>query len=191
MGDSAELCDLVRRCVERDPIAWGDFVDRFTPLVFGVLRSYQLSRHEREDVAQAAWVRVIQHMHRLKEPERAAGWLVVITRNEALKYLTRDCRLVPMGGMEDFERMSPSVAGAEERALSIVQAQDVASLVDELSTQDQRLLGMLMAEPPYSYDQISRVLDIPRGSIGPMRARCFARLRRKLDDRCESIADAV
>ncbi|MGH3974875.1 MAG: hypothetical protein ACRDS9_16335, partial [Pseudonocardiaceae bacterium] len=45
---------------------------------------------------------------------------------------------------------------------------------------DQDLLAFLVAEPPMPYTEISRRLGVPLGSIGPIRARCFARLRREL-----------
>ena len=41
----------------------------------------------------------------------------------------------------------------------------------------QRLLEMLMADPPASYAEISDQLGLPVGSIGPTRGRCLARLR--------------
>jgi len=41
----------------------------------------------------------------------------------------------------------------------------------------QRLLELLMADPPSSYTEISDELGIPVGSIGPTRGRCLARLR--------------
>ena len=49
-----------------------------------------------------------------------------------------------------------------------------------LSRRDQDLLTLLIVEPPLPYTEISRRLGIPIGSIGPTRARCFARLRREL-----------
>jgi DNA-directed RNA polymerase specialized sigma24 family protein len=39
-------------------------------------------------------------------------------------------------------------------------------------------MRMLIAEPAPSYAEISAALDIPVGSIGPIRQRCLARLRR-------------
>ena len=41
----------------------------------------------------------------------------------------------------------------------------------------QRLLEMLMADPPASYADISDELELPMGSIGPTRGRCLAQLR--------------
>ena len=51
-----------------------------------------------------------------------------------------------------------------------------------LRKSDQALLRLLLAEPRPAYEEISAVLDIPIGSIGPTRARALERLRRELDD---------
>ena len=42
----------------------------------------------------------------------------------------------------------------------------------------QRLLAILMEDPPVPYAQISARLGIPVGSIGPTRRRCLDKLRR-------------
>jgi len=34
-----------------------------------------------------------------------------------------------------------------------------------------------LADPPLSYDEISQQLGMPKGSIGPTRARCLEALR--------------
>ena len=47
-----------------------------------------------------------------------------------------------------------------------------------LSVKDQQLLAMLFADPPKPYKEISSVLGIPVGAIGPTRARCLTRARR-------------
>ena len=42
----------------------------------------------------------------------------------------------------------------------------------------QRLLTLLIADPPVPYAEISARLGIPAGSIGPNRRRCLDRLSR-------------
>jgi DNA-directed RNA polymerase specialized sigma24 family protein len=42
----------------------------------------------------------------------------------------------------------------------------------------QRLIAMLIEDPPVPYAQISAQLGIPVGSIGPSRGRCLEKLRR-------------
>jgi DNA-directed RNA polymerase specialized sigma24 family protein len=46
-----------------------------------------------------------------------------------------------------------------------------------LPSRSQRLLELLMADPPASYTEISDQLGLPIGSIGPTRGRCLERLR--------------
>ena len=47
----------------------------------------------------------------------------------------------------------------------------------ELPEKRRELLLLLLADPPLSYDEISARLGIPRGSIGPTRARALEQLR--------------
>jgi len=44
------------------------------------------------------------------------------------------------------------------------------------------LLGVLMVDPAPSYDEVSRELGLPRGSIGPLRRRALTRLRALLPE---------
>ena len=43
----------------------------------------------------------------------------------------------------------------------------------------QRLLVLLIEDPPVPYAEISATLGIPVGSIGPTRLRCLDKLRRE------------
>jgi DNA-directed RNA polymerase specialized sigma24 family protein len=53
----------------------------------------------------------------------------------------------------------------------------VREAMGHLPSRWQRLLELLMADPPASYAEISDELGLPVGSIGPTRGRCLARLR--------------
>jgi hypothetical protein len=45
------------------------------------------------------------------------------------------------------------------------------------------LLRAMLADPPPSYAELSEVLEMPIGSIGPTRARCLDRLRAQFGSR--------
>jgi DNA-directed RNA polymerase specialized sigma24 family protein len=47
-----------------------------------------------------------------------------------------------------------------------------------LPLEGQRLISMLVTDPPVPYAEISIRLGIPIGSIGPTRSRCLDRMRR-------------
>jgi len=63
---------------------------------------------------------------------------------------------------------------------AFIAAEDHAAFVAALqlvSPGCQTLLRLLTADPPLSYDDISALLDMPKGSIGPTRMRCLDKLR--------------
>ena len=75
--------------------------------------------------------------------------------------------------------MAPVSHGPEidERLLADERARVVREAMSRLPWRWQRLLELLMADPPVSYADISDELGLPIGSIGPTRARSLARLR--------------
>jgi DNA-directed RNA polymerase specialized sigma24 family protein len=77
-------------------------------------------------------------------------------------------------GMEDAPAHGAEV---DERLLASERDQVVLDAMSRLPKRWQRLIEMLMADPPVSYAEISDQLGLPVGSIGPTRGRCLARLR--------------
>jgi DNA-directed RNA polymerase specialized sigma24 family protein len=47
-----------------------------------------------------------------------------------------------------------------------------------LPAKAQAVLRLVCADPPIPYDEISQILDMPRGSIGSLRRRYLEQLRR-------------
>ena len=65
----------------------------------------------------------------------------------------------------------------DESILADERDQVVRDAMSCLPAHWQRLLELLMADPPASYAEISDQLGVPVGSIGPARGRCLAQLR--------------
>ena len=84
-----------------------------------------------------------------------------------------------MLGHDDIELTTRPCTSPEvdERLLADESAQVVRDAMSHLPRRWQRLLEMLMADPPVPYADISDELGLPIGSIGPTRGRCLARLR--------------
>jgi DNA-directed RNA polymerase specialized sigma24 family protein len=57
----------------------------------------------------------------------------------------------------------------------------VRQAIASLPERDRGLVLFLLACPDASYLEISAALDMPVGSIGPIRARAFGRLRARLE----------
>lgn len=160
-----------------DQGAWNALVERYNGLLWSIARGYRLSEADAADVVQATWLKLVEHLGRIEDPERLASWLATTVRRECLQLIRRTVRQRRAPNGEALEHL-PDRSPALDRAL-LVEERDAAlwrALV-ELSEACQRLLRVLMASPPPSYAEVAAALDMPVGSIGPTRQRCLGRLR--------------
>ena len=169
----AEVAELVRAAAQGDQVAWDELVDRYNGLVWSVARSHRLSAVDASDVVQTTWLRLVEHLGRLQDPERVGAWLATTARRESLRTLRLSARLVPT------EELPEAATGERLDAALLAQERDRAlwQAFGGLSERCQSLLRILIAEPAPSYEVVGAALDMPIGSIGPTRQRCLERLR--------------
>jgi RNA polymerase sigma factor (sigma-70 family) len=177
----AGLAELVGAAAEGDQQAWEALVERFGGLVWSVARAYGLSEADAADVAQTAWLRLVEHLHRVRDAQRVGAWLAATARHEALRMLRVVGRQLPMGDDLQLEPSDPVPVTPESQALASEQRSILWEAFAALPPPCQQLLRVLMADPPPSYQEAAAALDMPIGSIGPTRGRCLDRLRRLAD----------
>jgi RNA polymerase sigma factor (sigma-70 family) len=179
-NDALDVAQLVRRAAEGDRWAWERLVDQYSRLIWAITRDFKLSESDAADVAQVTWLRLLEHIDRLKSPDRVGSWLAATARNECLRVLSARKRVVLSHDDVVLEGSAAPEPEVDERLLAAENAQLVREAVACLPSRSQRLLELLMADPPASYAEISDELGLPVGSIGPTRSRCLARLRELL-----------
>lgn len=169
---------LVRLAASGDKQAWERLVDQYSRLIWSITAEFRLVESDAADVAQTTWLRLLEHIDRIQYPDRVGSWLAATARNECLRSLAARKKVVLGHDTNEIED-TQAAPGAEvdERLLAAERAQTVREAMSRLPTRWQRLLEMLMADPPVSYTEISDQLGLPVGSIGPTRGRCLARLR--------------
>lgn len=172
-----DLPRLVKASVDHDEEAWNELVRRFAGLVAFVIRHYRLSAADTQDVSQLVWLRMVEHLADIREPSALPGWLATTTRHECERYLRINGRSVAMDPLT--MRLTDKADGPEidELLLAAERRQVLLEGLRELTDQQRELLLMLTADPPYAYAEISRILGIPIGSIGPTRSRVLDKLR--------------
>jgi RNA polymerase sigma factor (sigma-70 family) len=174
---ATRLEELVGHCVAGDRRAWDDLVAEFGTLVRAIARAFGLNQADADDVCQMTWSRAFQRIHTLREPDRFRAWLATLTRREALNHLRGATRYLPVGDSREFEHLQSADTSPEDQLLRRSERDRVTSALRELPSDQRELIGCLFGERAMSYDQISAALAMPRGSVGPTRARALRRLR--------------
>jgi RNA polymerase sigma factor (sigma-70 family) len=178
-----DIAWLVRRAAEGDWSAWERLVDQYAKLIWAMTRDFKLAESDAADVAQATWLRLLENIDRLEHPARVGSWLATTARHECLRSLAARKRIVlahddtALHDVAAFHGVAADEPEIDERLLAEERAETVREALSRLPWRWQRLLELLMADPPASYAEISDELGLPVGSIGPTRGRCLARLR--------------
>lgn len=173
----AELVQALMAGGEPARRAWSDLVERHSARLYAVARSFGLARETAEDLVQTAWLRLLERADQIRDPGSVGPWLCTVVRNEARRLITRRREIPTVLHLETRpDDADPADAGLlrDERAGALRLA------FSRLGEECQRLLRLLTAEPPLTYDEIAAVLGRPRGALGPARRRCLAQLRTRL-----------
>jgi len=191
MGEEMNPKELVLAVKGGDQEAWGKLVERYTPLLWSITRSFRLSEDDANDVVQATWLRLVDQLGNLKDPEVLPGWLATTARRETLRILRVSNRATPASLQELDDLAEPDTTLPEDEVLHADLRRRLLRAIEQLPASCRHLLELLLTDPPPSYAQISAAMGMPAGSIGPSRARCLDRLRRLLELAGDDIPSAA
>jgi RNA polymerase sigma factor (sigma-70 family) len=161
-----------------DEAAWNHLVDRYSNLLWAVARAHRLSRADAADVVQATWLRLVEHLADIRNPDRIGAWLATTARREALLTIRRGARCEPSENVDVVP--DAHAPGADDELLRGERRTAIVTALRRLPTRDLTLLRLLTLDPMPSYEEIGAALEMPIGSIGPTRGRALERLRREL-----------
>jgi RNA polymerase sigma factor (sigma-70 family) len=175
--DNAVLLELAGR---GDQLAWERLIEMYDGLVRSVARSFRLQQVDVSDVVQTTWLRLLQKLHTIRDPERLAGWLAITTTRECLALVRKNSTLRLDEAMD--ERADPA-ADPESSVFDHDTAQEVWAAVADLPPRQRRIITALFREETDSYHAVAKKCAMPIGSIGPTRARALMRLRARLTEK--------
>ncbi len=174
--DGQVVAEMVAAAHGGDNAAWNSLVQRFSGSVWAIARAYRLNSADAAEVTQSVWLKLVENLGKIRDPGSVGAWLATVTRHECLRRIRQSSRMVTVA--EIIETDAQAIADdldagmlADERSAALWRA------FDRLSPQCRALMRLLMVEPRLSYAEISAALDMPIGSIGPIRQRCITRLR--------------
>jgi RNA polymerase sigma factor (sigma-70 family) len=161
-----------------DQADWEDLVARFDGRMWAVARAFGLSAADAADAVQGAWLRMVESLDGIRDPERVGAWLITTTRREAARLLRRSRGEGPAGfELPDIAEPDPTTAVVDADF-----GRHVWRRLDSLDEPCRSLLRLFVLSPDMKYAQIAMRLDLPIGSIGPTRGRCLSRLRALVEE---------
>jgi RNA polymerase sigma factor (sigma-70 family) len=174
------LAALLVAAREGDRGAFHEIVSELNPLLWHVARSQGLDRDSSADVVQSTWLSLVRSMASIREPKALIGWLVKVTRHEAIRVRDKQ-RSERSVDTEEFVNLPGADVPPDRRLLDDERRTQLWRAVAKLDPRCQKLLRIVAFVDRPSLEVVSAELGMPKGSIGPTRGRCLAKLRRLLD----------
>ena len=127
--------DLLKRCGRREPGAFEELVELTGRQVYTLAYRLVGDRHEAEDVAQEAYLRVYRSLRSFRGDSRFETWLHRIVANTALNYMRSKSRF-------------GDVTDEPDRILRLAESEPDAAVLDDVPERDE--LAAALARLPHA-----------------------------------------
>ena len=168
--------ELVGLCLKGESKAWEALILRYRRLIYSIPVKFNFTTADASDVFQSVCLKLIEHLHELKDESKVSAWLITTTTRQCIHL--RSQRMRESSHDDDFEEPADVAVNVEDVQIKTQQEQNVRNAVNKLPDRCRRLLELLyfeMTNP--TYEQIGKSMNMPVASIGPTRARCLEKLR--------------
>ena len=179
--------NLLQRCLDSEPGAWKDFVDRFIGLFVHVInhsaqaRNMRLSPQDLDDLCADVFLSLLEKdcavLRQFRGQSSLATYLTVISRRIVVRELVRRQMNETRERFAANDAMLGNRSETEEPIQRIENRDEVQELLRGLPTHEAEVVRQFHLEGK-SYQEISEQTGIPQNSIGPTLTRARDRLRK-------------
>ena len=171
--------------------AFRELVRRYERPVFSLIFRMVRDSATAEDLAQDAFIKVLNHIDKYRPEFKLSSWLFKIANNVAIDHLRkRHLDTVSVSGSpnasteSEIEATSFEIADTAENALDEIQARELGSAIERAIgalRPEYRACIVLRHVEGRSYEEIAATLDLPLGTVKTYIHRARIQLRELLD----------
>jgi RNA polymerase sigma-70 factor (ECF subfamily) len=188
MDDLHTLTDaeLVQRVLISDDIALKELVDRYLPSVYTFCLRYMGNAEDAQDAAQETFLKAWRKLRRFDTSKSLKTWLFAIAKNTATDLMRKRKSVVfsKFDTTEDSNVLTDTLADPEPLPDEIFAraslASDARAALAQLPSRDRAILS-LRYEEEESFEDISKILNIPANTVRSMHRRALITLRKLLE----------
>jgi RNA polymerase sigma factor (sigma-70 family) len=172
---------LLAACRKGNQEAWTTLLAKYKNLVYSIPIKMGLHQ-EGPDIFQAVFLDLLAGLPDIREPQALPKWLIQVCYHKCLHCRAHEKRQVPLESELIETQSDANLPTLEEVLIDGQREQAVRDSLRLLSPRCERLVRMLFYETPARpYQEIARALGLATGSIGFIRGRCLAHLRKQLE----------
>jgi RNA polymerase sigma-70 factor (ECF subfamily) len=172
---------LIKLVKDGDCEAFGPLIERYKLLLYRVMYRMVLNRDDAEDLVEEAFIKAYHSISRFEIGKPFYVWLRRIAVNNAINFLKKERRSLtePLEYVEKklTNKQNDPVAMTEQKMLQ----ERINNAMVRLPREFRTILS-LKVEEDMSYDEISKALKIPKGTVMSRLARARQKLKELLNE---------
>lgn len=178
--------ELIARFQEGDEQAYVELVNRFRNRLMSFTYRYVNDMEQAEDIVQDALIKLYTHKHYYKNIAKFSTWIYTIAANlaktELRKRKTRKVTYLSQMGPEERDYELPAVEpDTDELAQSEYIENKIQAAIQKLPLHF-RTVTILRDIQELSYEEISKIVDVPLGTVKSRINRARIQLQKELKD---------
>ena len=170
---------LIERCRKGDDAAFGELVDLYKNLVYGLVYRMASDRSRADDLAQEVFLRVYRGLPYFRGEARLSTWIFRIVQNVCAAARSR--RPADVSLDQDDEGRRRYEPAATDNAFGGLELRDRLEKAIAQLPEPQRLLIAAHYLEGVQYETLAEVMKIPLGTVKTHLYRAKKRLRELLD----------
>jgi RNA polymerase sigma-70 factor (ECF subfamily) len=170
--------ELIERCRTGDDMAFGELVDRYKNLVYGLVWRMLPDRSLVDDLAQDVFLKVYRGLPYFRGDARVSTWIYRIVANVCAEGRRRRPVEVSLDGQADGQRRPQF--GATDAAFAEIELRDRLEKAISQLPDNYRMLIAAHYLDGVQYEALAEALDMPLGTVKTHLYRAKKRLRELL-----------
>jgi RNA polymerase sigma factor (sigma-70 family) len=172
---------LIKACLKGDSEAWSSLIDKYKNLIYSIpikMGMYQ----DAADIFQSVCVDLLLELPRLRDHRALPKWLIQTCYHKCIQHRRMSDRNVELEPHDAENPRDDSAALPDHMLVQLEQEQLVREVILAMPERCERMIQMLFFETPSRpYDEVAKELGLATGSIGFIRGRCLAQLKKQLE----------
>ncbi len=189
---------LVEACVNKDLTAWARFVNKYSGLINGSIVNrlkkygFTLAAEDIEDIRQNILSSIWKgnKLGAIRNTEDVSYWLSIVSGNAALDYLRKKRHSDPVNKIPLYDSLSetelldyiPSATPDPGQTLIRNEISERIESAIDLLPPNEKIVIKLSLVHGKKYHEISKILNIPQGSVSTWADRAKEKLKKYLKE---------
>ena len=200
MNITMDETKLIERCIQKDPLAWSEFVNRYSRLIYWTIKTrlkrwnYLFQLEDVDEIHQnvflALWKK--NKLQQVKDRRKIEAWIITISANETVDYFRHKKGQMPPNTVSIFEKITQKkgtvsiadlIPSQGPNPVHAADARNIHSLlerwIDCLSPKEKIIIKLNLLYGK-RYREIAKILNMPIGTVASLIKRSKSNLKKRL-----------